>query len=199
MNFFKPLLHKDFFVISHEHFLWIDLAKENPRHIWDWPRFGPFFSKSLNCDPKPKIPKNQKEKLNRFYYCQISKFWFFKSALLLSDQFWANILYVREFLLAESLQKTCLYVHEKLQRNPSVGSCLKISIFRPYGFVYFGFLTNARRGAMRSKTQWVFYRDLDWWPRPQKVQFKKSVGFRAHLGSVKANLNFRYNKITFWH
>ena len=24
------------------------------------------------------------------------------------------------------------------------------------GFDYFGFLTNARRGAMRSKTQWVF-------------------------------------------
>ena len=72
-------------------------------------------------DSKYEIPKNQWEKLNRFHYCQISKFWFFKSALLLSDQFWANILYVREFLLAKSLQKTCLYVHEKLQRNPSVG------------------------------------------------------------------------------
>ena len=85
---------------------------------------------------------------------------FFKSALLLSDQFWANILYVWEFLLAESLQKTCLYVHEKLQRNPSVGSCLKFFIFLPYEFDYFGFLTNALRGAMRSKTQWVIYRDL---------------------------------------
>ena len=70
-----------------------------------------------------------------------------------TDQFWANILYVREFLLAESLQKTCLNVHEKLQRNPSVGSCLKIFTFQPYGFDYLGFLTNARRGVMRSKTQ----------------------------------------------
>ena len=70
-----------------------------------------------------------------------------------TDQFWANILYVREFLLAESLQKTCLNVHEKLQRNPSVGSCLKFFTFQPYGFDYLGFLTNARRGAMRSKTQ----------------------------------------------
>ena len=78
-----------------------------------------------------------------------------------TDRFWANILYVREFLLAKSLQKTCLYVHEKLQRNPSVGSCIKIFIFRPYEFDYLGFLTNARRGAMRSKTQWVIYRDLD--------------------------------------
>ena len=53
--------------------------------------------------------------------------------------------------------------------NPSVGSGLKNFIFRPYGFDYLGFLTNARRGAMRSKTQWVIYRDLDWWPGPQKV------------------------------
>ena len=63
--------------------------------------------------------------------------------------------------LAKSLQKSCLYVHEKLQRNPSVGSCLKFFIFLPYGFDYLEFLINARRGAMRSKTQWVFYRDLD--------------------------------------
>ena len=126
--------------------------------------------------------------VNRFHYCQISKFWFFKSALFLSDQFWANILYVREFLLAKSLQKTCLYVHEKLQRNPSVGSCLKISIFRPYGFDYFGFLTNARRGAMRSKTQWVIYRDLDWWPGPQKVQFGEITGYPEVVGLILALL-----------
>ena len=35
-----------------------------------------------------------------------------------------------------TLQKTCFYVHEKLQRNSSVGSCLKIFSFRPYGFDY---------------------------------------------------------------
>ena len=70
-----------------------------------------------------------------------------------TDRFWANILYVQEFFWAKSLQKTCLYVHEKLQRNPSVGSCLKFFTFLPYGFDYLGFLTNARRGAMRSKTQ----------------------------------------------
>ena len=63
--------------------------------------------------------------------------------------------------LAKSLQKTCLHVHEKLQRNPSVVSGLKIFIFRPYGFYYLGFLANARRGVMRLKTLWVFYRDLD--------------------------------------
>ena len=40
-----------------------------------------------------------------------------------------------------------------------------------------GFLTNARRGAMGSKTKWVFYRDLDWWPGPQKVQFWKINGY----------------------
>ena len=81
--------------------------------------------------------------------------------ILLSDRFWTDILYVREIFWAKSLQKTCPCVHEKLQRNPFVGSGLKFFIFRPYGFDYLGFLTNARRGGMRSKTQWVFYRDLD--------------------------------------
>ena len=111
-----------------------------------------------------------------------------KSALLFSDRFWTNILYVREFLLAKSLQKTCLYVHEKLQRNPSVGSCIKIFIFRPYEFDYLGFLTNARRGAMRSKTQWVIYRDLDWWPGPQKVQFGEIAGYPEVVGLILALL-----------
>ena len=116
-------------------------------------------------------------KIEQISLFKISKFWFFKSALLLSNQFWANILYVWEFFWAKSLQKTCLYVHEKLQRNPSVGSCLKFFTFLPYGFDYLGFLTNARRGAMRSKTQWVIYRGLDWWPGPQKVQFGEIAGY----------------------
>ena len=116
-KFLSHFRRKDFFVISHEHkdrFFVVIWPIKTPRHIKYWPRIDPFFSKNQNFDPKHKIPKNQWEKLNRFHYCQISKFWFFKSALLLSDQFWANILYVREFLLAKSLQKTCLYVHEKL-------------------------------------------------------------------------------------
>ena len=68
-------------------------------------------------------------KIEQISLFKISKFWFFKSALILSDQFWANILYVQEFFWAESLQKTCLYVREKLQRNPSIGSCLIFLFF----------------------------------------------------------------------
>ena len=112
-------------------------------------------------------------KIEQISLFKISKFWFFKSALLLSDRFWANILYVPEFFWAESLQKTCLYVHEILQRNPFVESCSNFFIFRPYWFDYLGFLTNVRRGAMRSKNQW----DLDWWPGPQKAQFWKITGY----------------------
>ena len=52
-----------------------------------------------------------------------------------------------------------------------------ILIFRPYGFENLGFLTNARRGAMKTKTQWVFYRDLDLWPGPQIVQFGEITGY----------------------
>ena len=47
--------------------------------------------------------------------------------------------------------------HEKLQRNPSVGSGLTFFTFRPYEFENLGFLTNARRGASGSKTQWDLY------------------------------------------
>ena len=96
-----------------------------------------------------------------FYVCEMYVSLLIKYLTEPTDQFLADILYVPEFFWAESLQKTCFYVHEKLQRNPSVGSCLKFFTFLPYGFDYLGFLTNARRGAMRSNTQWVFYRDLD--------------------------------------
>ena len=135
--------------------------KKTLRHIKYWPRIDQFFSKNQNFDPKQEIPNNQQEKLNRFHYSKFQNFRFFIIALLLSDRFWANILYVRDFFWAKSLQKPCVYIHEKLQRNPSVGSCLKFFTFLPYGFDYLGFLTNARRGAMRSNTPWVFYRDLD--------------------------------------
>ena len=77
---------------------------------------------------------------------------------------------------------------EKLQRDPSVGSGLKFFIFRPYGFDYLGFFTNARRGAMRSKTQWVFYRDLDWWPGPHKIQFGEITGYPKVEGLILALL-----------
>ena len=65
---------------------------------------------------------------------------------------------------------------------------LKFFPFLPYGFDYLGFLTNAHRGAMRSKTQWVFYRDLEWWPGPQKVQFWKTTGYPEVVGLILALL-----------
>ena len=72
------------------------------------------------------------------------------------------------FILKKEGEKICfaqsipvVRAPKKLKRNPFVGSCIKFFIFRPYEFDYLGFLTNARRGAMRSKPQWVIYRDLD--------------------------------------
>ena len=70
-----------------------------------------------------------------------------------------------------------------LFRNPSVGKCLKFFIFLPYGFDYLEFLTNARRGAMRSKTQWVFYRDLDDVMDHKKSNSGKSLGTLRLKGS----------------
>ena len=71
-----------------------------------------------------------------------------------------------------------------------MGSCLKFFTFLPYGFDYLGFLTNARRDAMRSKTQWVFYRDLDWWPGLQKVQFGEITGYPEVVGLILALLGW---------
>jgi hypothetical protein len=84
-----------------------------------------------------------------------------------------------------SLQKNCLYVHEKLQRNPSVRSGFIFFIFQPYGFDYLGFLTNAR-GVKNSV-------GLLQGPRRMALDHKKSnsskslgtSGCRALLGSVK--------------
>ena len=45
------------------------------------------------------------------------------------------------FCLSKSLQKYCFYVHEKLQRKPSVRWGLKFFIFWPYEFENLGFLT----------------------------------------------------------
>ena len=96
---------KDFFVISHERkdrFFVVIWPKKTLRHIKYRPKIDLFFPKNQNFAPKHKILKNQWEKFSRFHYCQISKFWFFKSALLLSNQFWANILYVQEVFWAKS-------------------------------------------------------------------------------------------------
>ena len=60
------------------------------------------------------------------------------------------------------------------------------------------FLTNARRGAMRSKTQWVFYRDLEWWPGPQKVQFWKTNGYPEVVGLILALLRENSHFYLFW-
>ena len=144
--------------------------------------------KNLNFDRKHKIPHDQWEKLNRFHYL---KFIFFD---FLKVPYFCRINSRPIFYMSGSLywpnhyKKTCFNVHEKLQRNPSVGSCIKIFIFRPYGFDYLGFLTNARRGAIGSKTQWVIYKDLDWWPGPQKVQFREITGYPEVVGLILALL-----------
>ena len=81
-------------------------------------------------------------------------------------------------------KKICLYVHEKLQGNAFVEIGFKFFIFRPYGFDYLGFLTNTRRVMMRSKTQLVLDRDLNWWHGNKKSNSGKSLGtFRLHGSS----------------
>ena len=97
--------------------------------------------------------------------------------------------YMSKSFFGPSHYKNCLYVHEKLQINSSVGSCLKLFIFRPYGFDNLGFLTNARRGAMRSKPQFGLLQGsrLMAWTTESLIRENHWVpwGCRAHLGSGK--------------
>ena len=109
----------------------------------DWPKIVKFLSKNQNFDHKHKIPKNQWEKLNRYYYCQILKFWFFESALLWLDWFQANLPSVWYFFFAKSLKKNCLR------------QVLNIFIFQPYEFENLGFLINACRVLWGQKLNWV--------------------------------------------
>ena len=91
MKNFKQLPTKGFicnFSWTWRQIFYIDLTKtKTSRRIKYWPSIDPFFPKNWNFGPKDKIPKNLWEKLNRFHYCKIAKFWFFKSALLLWDRF----------------------------------------------------------------------------------------------------------------
>ena len=103
-------------------------------------------------DSKHEIPKNQWEKLNRFHYCPMSKFDFQKCPTFVGLILGWYFTCLRVFF-TKSPQKICLYVHEKLQGNAFVEIGFKFFIFRPYGFDYLGFLTNTRRGKMKSKTQ----------------------------------------------
>ena len=50
--------------------------------------------------------------------------------------FWEKGIDSGPIFWAKSLQKTCFYVHVKLQRNPSVGSGLQIFIFGPIWLPY---------------------------------------------------------------
>ena len=128
-------------------------------------------------------------KIEQISLFKISKFWFFKSALLLSNQFWANILYVREFFWAESLQKTCLCVHEKLQRNPSVGSCLIFFYFSTLWIWLFGIFDKRPQGCREVKNPMGLLQG----PRMMSWTTKSPIlenqwvpwGCRANLGSVK--------------
>ena len=130
--------------------------------------------------------------MNRFHYLKFQNFDFFKVPYFCRINSGTIFYMSQRFLgLNHYKKKPCFYVHEKLQRNSSVGSCLKIFIFRPYGFDYLGFLTNACRGAMKSKPQWVFYKDLDWWLGPQKVQFREITRYPEVVGLILALLTLK--------
>ena len=108
----------------------------------------------------------------------------FKSVLLLLDRFWTHLNTCPRICFAKSLQKNCLYIQGKLQRNPSVRTGLKIFIFWPYGFENLEFLKNIHRGAVSL----LQVPRLMAWTTKSPIQGNHRVpsGCRALLGSVQS-------------
>ena len=95
----------------------------------------------------------------------------------------------RRFFWAESLQKTCLYVHEKLQRNPSVGSCLNFVLFFDLMDLTIWEFWQSLQGCDDVKNSMGYlqaHRLMAWTSKsPIRGNHWVSWGCRAHLGSVK--------------
>ena len=72
------------------------------------------------------------------------------------------------------------------------------SFFDLMDLTIWDFWQTARRGAMRSKTQWVIYRDLDWGPGPQKNQFGEIAGYPEVVGLFLALLRTKELKNLHW-
>ena len=148
--------------------------------------------------PNIKYQRINGENWADFIIVKFQNFDFFKCALLLSDRFWANILYVPEFFWAESLQKTCLYVHEKLQRNPSVGSCLIFFYFLTLLIWLFGIFDKGPQGCNEVKNSMGLLQGprLMAWTTKSPILENHWVpwGCMAHLGSVKFKVSKGYKQ-----
>ena len=84
--------------------------------------------------------------------------------LLKVPYFWwinsGSIFYMSKGFFGQTTAENLFYVHEKLQRNSSVGSCLEYFIFWPYRFDYLGFLTNAHSRRHWRSTPFVLNKKI---------------------------------------
>ena len=120
----------------------------------------------------PLIPNIKYQRINGknwtdFIIVKFQNFDFFKTCPTFVRSIAGPILYLSTIFFGPNHFKKVSLCSWKITKETFYRKGLKIF----HGFENLGFLTNARSGAMRSKTQWVFYRDQDWWPGPQKVQF----------------------------
>ena len=111
-------------------------------------------------------------------------FWFFeKNGSILGQYFICPGIF-----WAESLQKNLFLCSWEITEK---FFCQNFEINFQFSTLWiwlFGIFDNARRGAMRSKPQWVFYSNIDWWPGPQKNQFGEITGYPEVVGLILALL-----------
>ena len=139
-------------------------------------------------------------KIEQISLFKISKFWFFKSAQLLSDQFWANNLYVWEFFLDRITTKNLPLCPWEITKKSFRRKLLKIFHFLTLWIWLFGIFDKRPQGCHEVKNSMGLLqgpRLMTWTTKnPIRGNHWVPLGCRALLGSVKGCVLFIQQK--FW-
>ena len=146
------------------------------------------FCFSQNFDPKHKIPKNQSEKLNRFHHCQISKFWFFKRALLLSNWFWTDLKMCPQIFLGQITSKKLSLCSWEITKNSFCRKGFKNLHFSTLWFWKFGIFEKRLQVCNEVRDSMGLLQGLMAWTTKSPIRGNNWVpsGCRALLGSVNS-------------
>ena len=148
-----------FFIISHEQkrqFFEVIWQKQILRHMFP-------------------IPNMKYKRINRknwtVHYCQISKVQFFKRP------YFCRIDSGSKILSGQITSKNLSLCSWEITKTSLCQKGLKIFHFLTLWIWLFGIFDKHPQGCDEVKNSMVFYRDLDWWPGPQKVRFGEITGY----------------------
>ena len=140
-------------------------------------------------------------KIEQISLFKISKFWFFKIALLLSDQFWANILYVPEFFWPNHYKKP-VFMFMRNYKKSFRRKWLKFFHFSTLWIWLFGIFDKRPQGCDEVKNSMGLLqgpRLMAWTTKsPIRGNHWVPLGCRALLGSVNWIKSYKIKHIFCW-